>query len=81
MYERCSPAVVVYTFNPSTQNERQADLCDFKASLVYKSKVPGQALKQHRNSVSKKNILSKQLYLMAHIYHMEVVGKDMDFKK
>jgi hypothetical protein len=31
------PAVkcVVYTFNPSSCGQRQADLCEFEASLVY----------------------------------------------
>ena len=30
-------AVVAHTFNPSTWGQRQADLCEFKASLVYNS--------------------------------------------
>lgn len=27
--------MVVYTSNPSTQEHRQVDLCDFKANLIY----------------------------------------------
>ena len=32
-----SPVVVAQVSNPSTQEKRQADFCEFKASLVYKS--------------------------------------------
>ena len=28
------PAVELHTFNPSTQQEQQVDLCEFKANLV-----------------------------------------------
>jgi hypothetical protein len=27
--------MVAYAFNPSTQKQKQADLCEFKVSLVY----------------------------------------------
>ena len=37
-------AVVAHTFNPSTWEGEQADLCEFKASLVYK--VPGQLYRE-----------------------------------
>ena len=30
-------AVVAHTFNPSTWRQRQADLCEFEASLVYRA--------------------------------------------
>ena len=32
-----SGAVVGHTFNPSTREAKAGDLCEFKASLIYKS--------------------------------------------
>ena len=32
-----SGAVVAHTFNPSTGEAKAGDLCEFKASLIYKS--------------------------------------------
>ena len=32
---KLKPGVVAHTFNPSTGRQRQVDLCEFKASLVY----------------------------------------------
>ena len=31
------PGVVEYTFNPSTQEAEQVDLCEFEATLVYRA--------------------------------------------
>jgi hypothetical protein len=42
MLKKCSlkgdyvPGVVLHTFNPSAWEQRQADLCEFEANLVYK---------------------------------------------
>ena len=54
----------MHAFNPGGGGQqRQADLCEFKACLVYKSYslVPGQAPKPQRNRVSK-NQTNKQKY-------------------
>lgn len=34
-FKNLTPGMVVYTSNPSTQEQRQVDLCDFKANLIY----------------------------------------------
>ena len=41
--------VVVHTFNPSTGRQRQVDLCEFKASLVYRasSRTGSKATEKH----------------------------------
>ena len=49
-----SLAVAVHTFNPSTQEaEKQVDLCEFEASLVYRESSRTARATQ-RNPVSKK---------------------------
>jgi hypothetical protein len=48
--ETYSQAVVAHTFNPSTQRQRQADLCEFKASLVYRGSF--RTLGLHRENLS-----------------------------
>ena len=50
---------MVHTFNHSTQRQRQADLCEFEDSLVYR--VNSRAV-SHRNAVSKnKQHTNKQI--------------------
>ena len=44
----------VQAFNPSTGRERQVDLCEFKASLVYKVRYRTARTATQRNPVSKK---------------------------
>ena len=46
---------VVKTFNPSTWNQRQVDLCESKASLVYRaSSRAGREKILHRETLSQK---------------------------
>lgn len=47
--------MVVHTFSPSTQRQKQADLYEFKTSLVYKAS-PG----QQRLCYTKKSCLGKK---------------------
>jgi hypothetical protein len=42
------------------QRQRQACLCEFKASLVYKKRVPGQAGLLHRQTLSQKRERQRQ---------------------
>jgi hypothetical protein len=34
---RIQPDIVVHSFNPSSEKQRKANLCDFQASFVYRS--------------------------------------------
>lgn len=52
-------AVVAHTFNPSTRRQRQADLHEFKASLVYRA-ISRTAGATQRNPVLKK-LTNKQI--------------------
>jgi hypothetical protein len=45
--------VVVHTFNPRLGRKRQADLCGFKSSLVYKVSSRKARAVTHRNPVLK----------------------------
>jgi hypothetical protein len=53
--------VVAHAFIPSTQEaEAEADLCEFKASLIYKSSPGYPGLVPMRNPVSKQNKTKQQ---------------------
>ena len=49
---RMTQAVVAHAFNPSTQRERQVDLCEFEASLVYRVRARTGSQATERNPVS-----------------------------
>ena len=55
------PGMVGHAFNPSIGRQRQADLCEFEASLVYRASSRTARATQ-RNPVSKKQT-NKQKYL------------------
>ncbi|CAO2592307.1 hypothetical protein LEMLEM_LOCUS6705, partial [Lemmus lemmus] len=59
--------------------QRQVDLCEFEASLVYKELVPGQVPKLQRNPVSKNknnkqtNKQTNKLSLSIYIYILTTI--------
>ena len=63
-----SQAGMAHTFNPSTWRQRQADLCEFEVSLVYR--VSSRTVRDtQRNAVSKqtnKQRIWGQLWVVAH---------------
>ena len=54
-----SRAVVAHAFNPSTQRQRQADLCELEASLVYKNKIQDRH-QSYRETLSLKKLEKKK---------------------
>ena len=54
-----SQVVVAHIFNPSTQEQSQADLCKFEASLVYKSWFQDR-LQSYRETLSQNKNKNKQ---------------------
>jgi len=56
---KSSQALVTYAFNPSTQRrQRQVDLCEFKASIVYKGRQVSGQIEVYRETVSLKQTKS-----------------------
>ena len=56
-FKNSSQAVMVHAFNPSTQKQRQADICEFKTSLIYRASFRTARAVTQRNPVSKKTTI------------------------